>query len=287
MNKLRLLLCAGLIVTLFSCEKEYSIENSGPASELIVGIDCRISKITFLDTAATGDIGQGFIGADINSSDVVTKVTQFDSTSNTIVYINSLTYSNDTVFIDADQYFITDVNKRIIKLHTVLDPTDPFSLQYEVFYVYNTAGFLINKNYFLVTAPATMFYQVTYNYAGGNLTFMKGVDQVSGEVQTDADIDYQANIIPRSYLYVFPDTDIFPPYFNQFLNFGNKNYNAVKKITVRNYDPGNVVRDSAVSTFTNYIMSRDGYVLSTQMGGDDQQSIPAVAGKLKFSYHCK
>jgi hypothetical protein len=172
-------------------------------------------------------------------------------------------------------------------LHTVLDPTDPFSLQYEVFYVYNTAGFLINKNYFLVTAPATMFYQVTYNYAGGNLTFMKGVDQVSGEVQTDADIDYQANIIPRSYLYVFPDTDIFPPYFNQFLNFGNKNYNAVKKITVRNYDPGNVVRDSAVSTFTNYIMSRDGYVLSTQMGGDDQQSIPAVAGKLKFSYHCK
>jgi hypothetical protein len=287
MNKLRLLLCAGLIVTLFSCEKEYSIENSGPASELIVGLNCRISKITFLDTAATGDVGLGFIGADINTLDVVTKVTQFDSTSNTIVYINSLTYSNDTVFIDADQYFITDVNKRIVKLHTVLDPTDPFSLQYEVFYVYNTAGFLINKNYFLVSAPTTMFYQVTYSYSGGNLTFMKGVDQVSGEVQTDADVDYQANIIPRSYLYVFPDTDIFPPYFNQFLNFGIKNYNAVKKITVRNYDPGNVVRDSAVSTFTNYIMSRDGYVLSTQMGGDDQQSIPAVVGKLKFSYHCK
>ena len=287
MNKLRLLLYAGLIVTLFSCEKEYSIENSGPASELIVGVDCRISKIAFLDTTATGDVGLGFIGADINSLDVVTKVTQFDSTSNTIVYINTLTYSNDTVFIDADQYFITDVNKRIIKLHTVLDPTDPFSLQYEVFYVYNTAGFLINKNYFLASAPTTMFYQVTYSYSGGNLTFMQGVDQVSGEVQTDADVDYQANIIPRSYLYVFPDTDIFPPYFNQFLNFGNKNYNAVKKITVRNYDPGNVVRDSAVSTFTNYIMSRDGYVLSTQMGGDDQQSIPAVVGKLKFSYHCK
>ena len=287
MNKLRLLLCAGLIVTLFSCEKEYSLENSGPASELIVGVDCRISKIAFLDTTAAGDIGLGFIGADINSADVVTKVTQFDSTSNTIVYINSLSYSNDTVFVDADQYFITDVNKRIIKLHTVLDPTDPFSLQYEVFYVYNAAGFLINKNYFLVTAPTSMFYQVTYTYSGGNLTFMKGVDQVTGEVQTDADVDYQANIIPRNYLYVFPDEDIFPPYFNQFLNFGNKNYNAVKKITLRNYDPGNVVRDSAVSTFTNYIMSRDGYVLSTQMGGNDQPGIPAVVGKLKFSYHCK
>ena len=131
-----------------------------------------------------------------------------------------------------------------------------------------------------------MYYQVTYTYSGGNLTHMEGKDQVTGDVETDADVDYQANIFPRNYMYIFPD-EVFYPYHTQFFNFVLKNSNALKKLTVRSYDPGNVVSDSAVSTFTNYIMSRDGYVLSTQMGGDDQQSIPAVAGKLKFSYHCK
>lgn len=286
MNKLRLLLSIALILTLFSCEKEYSVENSGAPSELIVGVDCRISKIAYLDTSTAGDNGLGFLEAEITNADVVTKITKFDSLSNTIEYMGFPTNSNDTVFINSDEYFITDGNKRIIKLHGLLDPTDPFSLQRDIIYAYATAGYLINKNYFLTTAPSFMYYQVTYTYSGGNLTHMEGKDQVTGDVETDADVDYQANIFPRNYMYIFPD-EVFYPYHTQFFNFGLKNSNALKKLTVRSYDPGNVVRDSAVSTFTNYIMSRDGYVLSTQMGGDDQQSIPAVAGKLKFSYHCK
>ncbi len=56
---------------------------------------------------------------------------------------------------------------------------------------------------------------------------------------------------------------------------------------IRNYDPGNTLRDSLVSTFSNYIMSRDNYVLSVQMSGDDLISIPAAIGKLSFSYKCK
>ena len=56
---------------------------------------------------------------------------------------------------------------------------------------------------------------------------------------------------------------------------------------VRNYDPGNVVRDSTETSFSNYIMSRDTYVLSVQMAGADQQSIPASVGKLSFKYACK
>lgn len=292
MNKFRPLLLVALVAALFSCEKEYSSENSGNTdNELIVGADCRISKIVYTDTSGTAaggtGTGLGSIEAVINSLDVVTKITRFDSLSNTIEFINSPIYSNDSVFINADEYFVVDANKRITKMHGLADPTDPFSLQYDVFFVYNTAGYLTAKTYFLTSSPAAPFYRVDYTYTGGgNLTHMAAVNLPGGDLEMDADITYFTNLVPRRFMYIFPDERFYPE-FNQYFNFGTKNFNAVKNMKVRNYNPGNVVRDSLVSTFSNYIMSRDGYVLSTQMGGDDQPSLPALAGKLSFSYHCR
>ncbi len=290
MNKLRPLLFAALVFSLFSCEKEYSVENSSNGSEFIVGIDCRISKIVYTDTSGTAaggtGTGLGFLLADINSLDIVTKITKFDSLSNTIEFIGTPVYINDTIYINPDEYFVVDINKRINKLHGLVDPTDPFSLQFDVFYQYNAAGYLVAKIYFLTTVPTIPFYQVNYTYSGGNLVRMTGTNQATGDLEIDADLNYFSNIIPKRYLYIFPDENAYP-YFSQFYNYGLKNYNAIKKMTVRNYDPGNVVRDSTVSTFSNYIMSRDTYVLRVQMAGDDQQSIPALAGKLSFSYKCR
>ena len=103
--------------------------------------------------------------------------------------------------------------------------------------------------------------------------------------------DYYSNITPKNYLNLMPDENNqsdfsrFAP-FSQFYNFGKKPVNAVKKMTVRRYSSGAAV-DSTVSSFNGYIMSRDNYVLSVYMLGDDQPSIPAEAGKLKFSYKCK
>ncbi len=285
MNKLRPLLFAGILIALFSCEKEYSLENNGNlGSDQIVGIDCRISKMVYTDTAT--NTGLGSLAATINSLDIVTRITRFDSLSNTIEFIATPVHVNDTVYINPDEYFIVDINKRIVKLHGLVDPTDPFSLQFDVFYQYTPAGYLVAKNYFLTTAPTVLFYQVTYTYSDGNLTHMTGTDISTGDLVTDADMNYYTNIIPKRYIYIFPDEKAYP-HFNQFYNFGARNFNAIRDIKVRNYDPGNVVRDSTVSTFSNYIMSRDSYVLSVQMGGDDQQSIPAQAGKLSFSYSCK
>jgi len=292
MNKFRPLLLIAIVVALFSCEKEYSNENSGNTdNDLIVGIDCRISKITYTDTSGTAGggpgTGLGSIEAAINNLDVVTMITRFDSLSNTIEFINAPIYSNDSVFINADEYFVVDGNKRIIKMHGLADPTDPFSLQYDVSFAYNTAGYLTTKNYFLTSSPAVPFYRVDYSYGdGANLTHMSAVNLPGGDLEMDADISYMTNLVPRRFIYIFPDERFYPE-FSQYFNFGTKNFNAVKKMTVRNYNPGNVVRDSSVSTFSNYIMSRDGYVLSTQMGGNDQPSLPALAGKLSFSYHCK
>jgi hypothetical protein len=285
MITLRPLIFTVILVSLFSCAKEYSSENSSSGSEFIVGADCRISKIVYTDTSGRGT-GLGSIAAAINSLDVVTRITQFDSLSNTIEYIADPVYTNDSIYINADEYFIADANKRITKMHGLTDPTDPFSLQFDVFYSYNTSGSLVSKEYFLTSSPTIPYYRVTYTYSGPNLIHMSKVNLPVGNLEMDADLTYYNEFIIRRFISIFPD-EIFYPEYNQFFNFGIKSNSAVKKLVVRNYDPGNVLRDSAVSTFSNYILSRDNYVLSVQMGGASQESIPAAAGKLSFSYKCK
>ena len=292
MNKLLPLLFAAILISLFSCEKEYSTENSGNNdNEFIVGIDCRISKIVSIDTAGTaaGGTGKGLgsIAADINNLDIVTEVREYDSLSNVLEYYTRPVYTNDSIYINSDEYFIVDANKRITKMHGLTDPTDPLSLQFDVFYVYNASGYLVTKNYFLTITPTTPFLKVDYTYASpGNLMRMTEVDLPSGDLRMDADLTYYNLTVPKRFMYIFPD-EINYAQFTQFFNFGSRNFNAVKNMKVRNYDPGNVVRDSLVSTFSNYSMSRDTYILSVQMGGDDQPSIPALAGKLSYSYHCR
>lgn len=277
----------GMLIVFISCSKEYSLENSGnnDPNGLIVGANCRMSKIIY--TEDTGlKRGIGFIEAIINNLDIVTMITQFDSLSATIEYRSTPVIANDTIYINADEYFIVGINKRITKLHGLTDPTDPLSPQFDLFYYYSPAGYLTNKGYEFTATPGFPFYQVNYTYTAGNLTHMVGIELLTGDMIIDADMTYYNNIIPKRYLYIFPD-EMGYSYFNQFYNFGLKPFNAIKNIKVRNYDPGNVLRDSTVSTFSNYIMSRDTYVLSVLMTGDDQISIPASAGRLSFYYKCK
>jgi hypothetical protein len=136
-------------LSFISCEKEYSLENSGIGSDLIIGIDCRISKIVSTDTAT--NTGLGSLAADINNLDIVTRITKFDSLSNTIEFIATPTYINDTVYINPDEYFLVDINKQILKLHGLIDPTDPFSAQFDVNYTYSAPGHLISKSYALTS----------------------------------------------------------------------------------------------------------------------------------------
>lgn len=291
MNKLRPLLFAAIFISLVSCEKEFSVENSGTGSEFVVGVDCRIRKIVYTDTTGVSmgspGTGLGYMEAEINNLDVVTRLTRFDSLSNTLEFRTDPVYRNDSIYINTDEYFIVDGNKRITKMHGLIDPTDPFSLQFDVFYNYNATGYLVTKNYFLTTSPTVPFYKVDYTYGGAaNVVRMTAINLPSGDLDMDADISYYNLTVPRRFIYTFPD-EVNYAEFTQFFNFGNRNFNAPKEMKVRNYDPGNVVRDSIVSTFTNYRMSNDTYILSVQMDGNDQPSIPALAGKLSFSYKCK
>ncbi len=287
MNRLLTFFFATGIVFLFSCQKEYSVENTfnNDGSGQIIGQNCRMSKIAYYDTATK--VSYGALIATINSLDIVTNITGFDSVSLTINFFSAPAYASDTVFVNSDEYFLVDITtKRVKQLHGLTDPTDPFSIQFEIFYNYSATGYLISKFYALSSSPGIPFYVVAYTYTNNNLTHMEGTELFTGDKFTDADMTYYSFILPKSYLYIFPDEQGYADY-NQFFNFGKKNNNAIKSMIVRDYDPGNVLRDSAVSTFTGYIMSRDNYVLSVYMNGDDQPSIPAVASKLSFSYKCK
>lgn len=271
-----------LLIT--SCRKEISSSFSDNiTSNVIIGADCRINKIVFTDSA-TG-IGLGSINAVINSLDKASAITVFDSLSFSLVDQLTPQYFGDTVAIDQVQYFITDdATKRIKFFHGLIDPTVPASQQFEVTYTYDASGYLINKLYKLVPLNLS-FLQVTYTYAGGNLASMVMQDLFAREIVRDATVSYYSTIAPKNYLYIFPDEDSYS-LVTQFYNFGRRPTNAIKDLKVRYYNGGLPV-DSSVSRFENYVTSRDNYVVSVYMVGDDQPCIPAVEGKLNFSYKCK
>lgn len=275
------------VASVYSCSKEYSVENSGNINDpLIVGANCRINKIAFVDS--TTGIGLASVSASIDPFDRTFQVIRFDSLSGTIDFQSDLTYFTDTVYINPDEYFLMDLtSKRIKRLHGLIDPTVPSSPQFDADYSYDAAGYLVQKSYSLTSLPGVPYSIVNYTYdPSKNLVHMSSIETSTGFLVTDADLDYYNNLSPKNYIYLFPDELGYAP-FNQFLNFGNKSLNAVKTMKVRYYDPGNVVRDSTVSTFRNYMLSRDNYVLSVMMKGADQFSIPADSSKLVFGYKCR
>lgn len=267
------------------CEKEYSLEEGGNGGGVnIIGDDCRISKIAYADSSS--GVPLGAITATINTTDKVTSITDFDSLNNTLLNLYAPTYNNDTVYINAAEYFVLNaVSKVVTERHGQLDPTDPLSDEIDVDYVYDAQGFLVEKKYSF-TATGNVYRVVTYAYASGNMVRMEDLDLTTGDLSADATLLY-GSVAPKAYMYVFPDEKDYEE-FSQFLNFGRKSVNAITGMNVRNYDPvTNTPADSLVSSFTGYVLSVDKYVLSCYMNGDDQPSIPAQAGKLTFAYKCR
>lgn len=284
MKKINLLFATASVLLLSACSKEYSLENDSGSLGNIVGADCRIRKIGYSDSASGTGIGS--VTATINATDRVTDITDYDSLTSTLNFYTSPVYINDTVYIDPDEYFVLNSTTKLVKrLHALLDPTDPFSPQIEIDYNYDGAGYLLQKQYTFSALPGIPYEQVDYTYASGNLVHMQHTNLISGDKVTDADITYSNLIAPKNYIYIFPD-ELTYGRFTQFFNFGKKPFNAVTSVTVNNYDPGNVLAHTSVSTFKKYILSVDQYVLSCIMKGDDLPSLPAVQGVLSFSYHC-
>ncbi len=278
------LLSCILCFTIFSCEKENSEENGGDDPS-IIGVNCRIAKIDYRDSNGVTPIGS--IAANINALDNITNIIEFDSLSNFIISYSDVSYVGDTVHVNDDEYFIQDPNgKLIIKFHGLVDPGNPVSPFYDQVFTYNTAGNLVKKTKALSTAPTLPYEQVDYNYSNGNLVSMIYKNLFSGQTISDASLTYQPTVVPKNYIYIFPDEEERAAN-NQFFNFGKRSLNAVKDLKVRYYDGTGVLIDSAVSLFNSYQQSVDMYVLSVSMSGDAQPCIPAQPGRLQFSYKCR
>ena len=136
-KKLSTILILSAVIFLSACEKELSTENSTLiGNELIVGKNCRIAKLVYNDTA-TG-INLGSLAATINILDRVDQINAFDSLAVALTFAADITYSNDTIYLNVDEYFVLDlVNNRIKRLHGLTDPTDILSPQFDADYSYN------------------------------------------------------------------------------------------------------------------------------------------------------
>ncbi|MEO6406315.1 MAG: hypothetical protein ABIY51_07875 [Ferruginibacter sp.] len=273
-----------LALTLFSCQKESSEENDGGTDPSIIGLNCRIAKIDYQDTS--GLIPTGSLAANINASDNAVTIIEFDSLSNFIISFADIVTIADTFHVNADEYFIRDAtSKQIIKFHGLVDPGNPASPFYDQLFTYNTNGNLIKKTKALSSALNIPYEQVDYNYSGGNMVSMTYKNLFTGQLESDASLTFYSSIIPKNYIYIFPDEEERAAY-NQFFNFGKRSFNAMKDIKVRYYDGTGALLDSAVSQFTNYQQSVDMYVVKVSMSGDAQPGIPAQPGRLQFSYKC-
>lgn len=284
-NSKLLIVVSLLLITVYACKKESSFENpNNPNSNVIIGANCRIDKIAFSDS--TSDIGIGSVSAVINAFDTTTSVTIFDSLGNNIIFNAAITYANDTAYINPDEFFVLDINNRVNRMHVLLDPQDPASPQIDVDYTYDGGGHLVKKSYAFTLDPDVPFQEVNYTYTNNNLTGMTKVDLTSNDILQNAVLNYDNSISPKNFIYIFPDEEAYSP-FTQFLNFGVRSANAVKGIAINYFNPGNIPAGSTLSTFNNYILSLDNYVVSATMTGDDLESIPAPTGRLKFNYKCK
>lgn len=271
-------------VVFYSCGKESSIESGLDNNSLIVGTGCTISKIVYSDTAT--DVALGSIAAVLNDSGKVVSITEFDSLGFTINFYAEPDESSDTVFINNNEYYLLEQVTGTVKgFHGLLVPTNPLSPQFDIAYTYNSEGNLVKKSYSFSATPGTPYQEVNYTYSAGNLVQMTETDLTTGNKISDAEMGYYPLLTPKNYLYLFPDEYDYPQYA-QFYNFGKRSVNAVRSMKVRFYAPGNVLIDSAVSSFRDYVTSVDNYALSVIMEGDHQPSLPARASRLNFSYSC-
>lgn len=280
---------AALAVTavITACSKEYSFEdpigalNQGP----ILGSNCVINKITEFDTIS--NTGLGALALSYNAAGKVTSVVDYDSIAQNVLFSGAYTYNIDTIRLDPDQYFVVDASGRVIRFTGYEDPYDPLSDIMDFIYTYDASGKLIKRTMADPLLPLVIIAESNYTYTGNNLTGIVVKNPLFNVTLGDAVLEYQFDRVLKNYMPILPDCPELTP-FIAGLNMGQKSLNPVKKITVREYDPltGNVVA-TYVSEFKNYTYSRDGYVLSVDLGGIDLPSIPLSLGRNKFGYFCR
>lgn len=269
-------------ITLVGCLKEVSLESGGTI--IVIGPNCRIKQISVCDTTTKQGIAsfQAIFGA----QDRVIRIEGFDSLFAQTFFAENLSYSGDTIRIDANQFFVLDPQGRVNKFFTLDDPSDPTSDSVRYTYSYNAGGFLIGKTV-EVEGLAGIFLATTYTYAGNNLIKAEvRIPLLGNALFIEADMEYFTSNTVRNFLYFFPDGIETAP-FELALNLGNRSQNALKTMTIKEYDPfTGLVENTFITNISNYKFSSDNYVLSYFVSGDPFDEILLFAEGNKLTYKC-
>jgi hypothetical protein len=262
---------------LFSCSKEYSLEDAGAAAR-----DCRVSSIIAVDDVS----GQGVYAMNtrFNSGDLADFVELFDSVRNAADIAANLTYRADSVFSSENDAFALDASQRVKKHTAPLDPADPGGEKIIYEYQYDGNGYLVKKTI------SSSFFPVgqvvfTYTWTAGNLTGIEGDIDGLGKFLT-ARMEYDLSKSPKNFIYIFPE-GVENFLFINALNYGKKPANLIKTIQVEYFDDQGTPQFSYNTTIRDVVFSSDGYVQEWFVEGDSFDPLGIFVGKNKFTYSCK
>lgn len=247
--------------------------------------DCILSIISQVNSGSASEYS---LSAFYNSNYEVTKLVIYDSVDDIKNFEADFNYvTQDSVRIDQYQYMILDGEKRIIKFITKSDMSNPQNADDYLFtYTYNNKGFLAAKNLYINGSSVPNF-NTTYTYTNDVLTNCEMIAPSSGNKKVlESTLTYDTTIKIKNWIYTFPDAMEGYIYLT-IMNLGNHVVNPLKQVVTKIYDPASAkLLDTWTTNYNNYKVDDNGYVVSGNAEGDQQQGIAAFYGKTNFYYDC-
>lgn len=198
--------------------------------------------------------------------------------------INFIT-QGDTIFFGTGNWMIKDaVHGQITQMQWI--DADGFgnkdTIQYR--YQYDASVRLAQKMSYYNGHTQPDFI-TDYFYSGMLLTSVK-LQLGDGRKLMESSIAYDPTIVIKPWLYLY--TDAFEN--NQLLQafpFGVRSTSLVKQILTNIYDTqSGELLDKWNTSFSGYVISKDGYILQVNSTGDNQQGLSFLTGTLRFKYVC-
>ena len=284
--KIGLLVCTYLIVS--GCSKSF-IE-----TDPITGVS-PVNLTTSTGTCAVIRISQK--NRDYNNTDnafMITRDTAFmathlqayDSLAGKVDFDINVTVNGDTVNLSTGEWILIDKSTKLVTtLFTKTDITDPSSDDKLCLYFYNSQGLLVKKQIFLNGSTEPSF-ETNYQYDKSLLISCIVTAGTNKIKLIESTLSYDTTKTVKPWLYLFPD--FFEGYhYLQSFNFGKKAISPVQSILTRIFDinDGSLI-DYWYTTFSGYVISKDGFIIQTTAGGDQQQGLGLLFGITRFDYQC-
>ena len=285
-SKIGLLVCTYLIVS--GCSKSF-IE-----TDPITGVS-PVNLTTSTGTCAVIRISQK--NRDYNNTDnafMITRDTAFmathlqayDSLAGKVDFDINVTVNGDTVNLSTGEWILIDKSTKLVTtLFTKTDITDPSSDDKLCLYFYNSQGLLVKKQIFLNGSTEPSF-ETNYQYDKSLLISCIVTAGTNKIKLIESTLSYDTTKTVKPWLYLFPD--FFEGYhYLQSFNFGKKAISPVQSILTRIFDinDGSLI-DYWYTTFSGYVISKDGFIIQTTAGGDQQQGLGLLFGITRFDYQC-